>query len=283
MTMRQYTQFAQWVLTAGLLLALTTTAWGQGYGGGGGGGGGLGGGGGGGFGGGGLGGGGGGGLGGGMGGGLGGGMGGSSMSGLSGGGLSTSGLGQTSVSLPGFSSGTSTTGRTPSRSGGSGSISNTNPFSSYYVNPLSMGLGTTSGRGGGGFTSPLYGNTSTATTGTATLSGSGYNSNTQVGGTSMGMNRQMYGVNMGTPAQAAGGLVQARSDLQNVITRSSSLPSKGNIQVFMDGDVVVLRGTVQDDHERRLAEMLVRFTPGVRELRNELTPRQAPQGAGLTP
>lgn len=163
-------------------------------------------------------------------------------------------------------------------SGGSQSISNTNPFSSYYVNPMSLGLGTTStGRGSGGFTSPLYGTTSTTSSygGTATLSGGNTNSTTPVGGTSMGMVRQMYGVNMGAPAPAAGQF-QVRSDLQTVIARSSSLPSKGSIRVVSEGDIVVLQGSVQDEHERRLAEALVRFTPGVREVRNELVPRQTP-------
>jgi osmotically-inducible protein OsmY len=44
----------------------------------------------------------------------------------------------------------------------------------------------------------------------------------------------------------------------------------------MDGSTVVLRGSVRDDHERRLAEALVRLTPGVRAVRNELT---APGGS----
>jgi hypothetical protein len=170
--------------------------------------------------------------------------------------------------------------------GGSGSqsISNTNPFSTYYINPMSLGLGsTTTGRGGGGFTQPLYGTISTTTGGTATLSGSSVNSNSPVGGTSMGMNRQMYGVNMGIPGSASAGQLVARPDLQNVIARSTSLPSRGDIRVAMDGDVVVLQGAVQDEHERRLAETMLRFTPGVREVRNELTPRQPSQGPSVSP
>ncbi len=256
--MSQLWQFArQLVLTGGLVAALASIASGQGgYGSGGGAGGGTGGG------------------------GFGGSMGGSGSGSLA-------SLGVTNIALPSFSSGSmsglgtgiSSTGGTRSiRSGssnGSTTISTTNPFASYYVNPLSMGLGTTT-TGSGGFTQPLYGNTSTTSSygGTASLSGSGVNSTTAAGGTSIGMTRQMYGVNLGTPAPSPGGLVQARSDFQNVIARSSSLPSKGGIRVLMDGEVVVLQGTVQDEHERRLAEALVRLTPGVRELRNELTPRQ---------
>jgi osmotically-inducible protein OsmY len=65
-------------------------------------------------------------------------------------------------------------------------------------------------------------------------------------------------------------VTQIRTDLQDVLARSSRLKSRGSIQVASDGGVVVLRGTVPDDHERRHAESLVRLTPGVREVRNEL-------------
>jgi osmotically-inducible protein OsmY len=72
--------------------------------------------------------------------------------------------------------------------------------------------------------------------------------------------------------------LQVRSDLQQVIANSSALPSKGAIRIAMDGGTVVLQGTVVDDHERRLAENLVRLTPGVHSVRNELQTRQGPSG-----
>ncbi len=65
-----------------------------------------------------------------------------------------------------------------------------------------------------------------------------------------------------------------RTDLQGVLVRSSSLPSARDIQVAMDGSVVVLRGPVSNDDERRLAENLVRLTPGVHDVRNELQVRE---------
>jgi osmotically-inducible protein OsmY len=64
-----------------------------------------------------------------------------------------------------------------------------------------------------------------------------------------------------------------RTDVQQLFSRSERLPSGSAIQVETDGPVLVLRGTVTDDHERRLAESIARLTPGVRELRNELTVR----------
>lgn len=42
------------------------------------------------------------------------------------------------------------------------------------------------------------------------------------------------------------------------------------MQVGLEGQTVVLRGTVPDERERRAAESMLRFVPGVREVRNEL-------------
>jgi hypothetical protein len=62
-----------------------------------------------------------------------------------------------------------------------------------------------------------------------------------------------------------------RTDLQQLLARSTRLPSRGNLRVVMDGNVVVLRGAAATAQERRLAEALVRTTPGVRQVRNEIT------------
>ena len=73
-------------------------------------------------------------------------------------------------------------------------------------------------------------------------------------------------------------------EAQQIITRSSALPSKGDIRVSVAGSAVVLQGRVSDEHERRLAEGLLRLTPGINEVVNELrvpnagpgTPRPIP-------
>jgi hypothetical protein len=62
-----------------------------------------------------------------------------------------------------------------------------------------------------------------------------------------------------------------RPDLQNIISRSSRLASRENIQVGADGETIILRGQVRDEREKRLAEAVLRLTPGVRQIRNELT------------
>ena len=69
-----------------------------------------------------------------------------------------------------------------------------------------------------------------------------------------------------------------RSDIQAVIDRSTRLPSRANIQVVTEGGTVVLRGMVASEHERAVAELTAKLTPGVLSLRNELAVRP-PTGA----
>jgi osmotically-inducible protein OsmY len=61
-----------------------------------------------------------------------------------------------------------------------------------------------------------------------------------------------------------------RQDLQQVIASAASLPSRADIRAMSVGDVVILRGNVTTDHERRLTEAIVRLTPGVLAVQNEL-------------
>ena len=71
---------------------------------------------------------------------------------------------------------------------------------------------------------------------------------------------------------------KVRGDLEQVLARSTSLSPNRDIRVVMDGPVVVLRGAVANDHDRSLAEALLRLSPGVHEVRNELeVPEITPQ------
>jgi osmotically-inducible protein OsmY len=64
---------------------------------------------------------------------------------------------------------------------------------------------------------------------------------------------------------------QMTSDLRGMFDRTTQIANPRGITVGMDGAVVVLRGAVKDEDEARTAEGMVRLTPGVREVRNELT------------
>jgi hypothetical protein len=68
-------------------------------------------------------------------------------------------------------------------------------------------------------------------------------------------------------SSTSGGL---RAEVQDILRHSSGLNSSATIQVASDGEGLVLRGIVKDEHERRLAEAIARLTPGVRVVRNEL-------------
>jgi osmotically-inducible protein OsmY len=70
--------------------------------------------------------------------------------------------------------------------------------------------------------------------------------------------------------QRAGAPGRLQGEVQSVLARSSTLSSKDNMRVIVQGDTVVLQGVANDDHERRLAEMLVRLTPGVHAVLNQL-------------
>lgn len=157
-----------------------------------------------------------------------------------------------------------------------------NPFTTYYSNPLAMGLPTGTSAGirpnGAGTTIPwgtalyssLYSNTNS--------SGLSSNRNTGAGSLGSGMNsglannRRSYGY---TTSMEGAGISVAnvntqRPQLQQVIGRSASLPSRDSILVDVADGTVVLRGTVKSDRERRLAENLLRLSPGVYDIRNEL-------------
>lgn len=73
-------------------------------------------------------------------------------------------------------------------------------------------------------------------------------------------------------APVAPAAVQA--DLRSVLdqTPTSMLANPAGVQVQVaDGNTVVLRGAVRDEDEARLVEGMVRLTPGVRGIKNELT------------
>ena len=74
-------------------------------------------------------------------------------------------------------------------------------------------------------------------------------------------------VRFATPPMTA---PRMQTQVRAVLDRSISLSNPRGIEVVSDGAVVVLRGAVKDEDEARLAENMIRLTPGVRDVRNEL-------------
>jgi hypothetical protein len=153
-----------------------------------------------------------------------------------------------------------------------GGIASSNLFSSTYGNPMAQGLPNATGANSRSFGTPLFNlTTTTATTGltpgvgTASIAAGGLASLSAASA----MHRAV-GAYATPEGFRASGPLQVRADLQAVIARSSSLSPQSKIQVLSDGQGVVLQGTVASEHDRRLAEALVRLSPGGRVLRNEL-------------
>jgi hypothetical protein len=197
------------------------------------------------------------------------------FSGSSSGGFSGSSYGGGGGSGGGFIGGSTSTGPTTS-----------NPFRTNYVNPMSMGLVNSNSKT---FGSPLYSTTTSSSslsrTNTLGTTSRGYGSTLGGGlGSSTQYTRRptAYVVIPDLGAQPASPS-RLQTDLQRVVAGSSALTSKGDIQVVTDDSGVVLRGIVANDHERRLAEALLRLTPGVRDIRNELAVRPSASPAGNSP
>jgi hypothetical protein len=76
------------------------------------------------------------------------------------------------------------------------------------------------------------------------------------------------------PTRASVGTI--REDLQRSLAESTMLRSGSQIRVIAEGESVVLRGQVANDREKRVAEAMVRMTPGIRAVVNELVVDKKP-------
>jgi len=215
-------------------------------------------------------------------------------------GSGSSGSNGGSFSLGGITLGNITQGSAASRtSATSNRAGATSIMGASFGNPLIYGLsnnvtgtvgplisfpntGSTGGRNST-FGQPMYTISTTGANGLASVRGG---SATGLGGNTATITRTtpFYASSVGVPKTAqyvteprfrAPQVPQAQihADVSALIARSPRLESRARIQVLMDGPVVVLRGTVLDDEERQVAADMVRLTPGVSEVRNELTVR----------
>ncbi len=168
-------------------------------------------------------------------------------------------------------------------------ISRANTFASYYANPMSAGLpaGTTQTA----FGTAIYASVITASTTTTGTLGTGRLGGLGTGGLGTGSAGGYSGAgSIATPGQTGyvaspafpsqpAATSKLQTDLQQMLARSTGLAPSRNIRIATDGPTVVLRGKVADDHDRRLAEGLVRLTPGVHDVRNELVIAEATSSA----
>jgi hypothetical protein len=184
---------------------------------------------------------------------------------FSGGGYSGGGYSGGGFSGGGFSGGSSTNLYQ--------GISNTNMLQKYYGSPTAMGIAAQNSTNAQTprFGVPVYG-TQTQYGSTGTNNSLTGNQNASAGGTLHKPTPYITG-NVPPPsvgAASGAGASRLRAEVAGVLGRSSVLSSKQNIRVGVEGQTVVLQGTVSDEGERRLAESLIRFSPGVYAVRNEL-------------
>ena len=63
-----------------------------------------------------------------------------------------------------------------------------------------------------------------------------------------------------------------QTELRGMLNRSTMISNPAGVQLAMaDGGTVVLRGAVRNQDEARTVEGMIRLTPGVRAIKNELT------------
>ena len=205
--------------------------------------------------------------------------------------------GSSSGSSGGFtgSSSGSSGGMSRSSSGSNSTTGSTTPLGRYYGNPLYNGLATSQSSSASStgskylrpspvtvsFGTTLYDAASltrSANQGTTGLGSQGSaTANAFAGASSAGIRRAPGYITepvFDMPARPTIAAIQP--DLQGVVSRATRLPSRDRIQVLADGETIVLRGQVRDERERRLAEAMIRLSPGVRLVRNELEPDKKP-------
>lgn len=139
------------------------------------------------------------------------------------------------------------------------------------------GFGGTTGFGGGqGRLGGLGGAGGLGRTGLGGFGGMGATNTAQV----VPLSRQIsYTATLQVPQPAPAAVAsRIQTEVRGILDRSPAIANPAGVQVVTDGPVVVLRGSARDEDEARLIEGMIRLTPGVRDVRNELQfPGRQPQ------
>jgi hypothetical protein len=80
-------------------------------------------------------------------------------------------------------------------------------------------------------------------------------------------------------------IAEVKARIERLLATSFATEEQREITFDLDGDVLVMRGTVPTEQERRLAESLLLLEPGVQKVKNELkvpgrAPAPRPAGSG---
>jgi len=188
------------------------------------------------------------------------------------------------------------------RLGGAGAVlapTTMNPFRTTYVPTLSLGLYTIAntapsaapGAKAGGTTSagtygqPLYPLSTTGGAGAAGVRGGGLMGGAgALGGTAGGTSSSAGFTTFGVPRapvyittldesipRIQHSTPVLNEKLQTMLASSTNLSRFGPVDLSVESGTVTLRGNVKTVRDRKLVEGMIRLTPGVRDVRNELT------------
>jgi hypothetical protein len=128
--------------------------------------------------------------------------------------------------------------------------------------------------GGGGFTgtASVTGGRGTGFGGGGAFGGAG-GSNSGAAGSRMAM----VALSVKSPVPRTITAPELQADLRGMIAQSDRLVSRDKIQLSVKGRDVVLTGMVRDDDERRLVEAMLRLTPGIGQISNNLQVEPPPK------
>ena len=148
-----------------------------------------------------------------------------------------------------------------------------NPFKTTYINPYAVGLVPSTGATGKTTSNKVFGQPVYSTTTTiSNLSSLANSNNSGFGFTTV---NQPKGPHYTTSLADDIPLITRSAEVQqkeliDLLARSSRIKSKDRMRIDIQGAVVVLSGEAANEHDRRLAESLLRLTPGVVAVDNRL-------------
>ncbi len=67
-----------------------------------------------------------------------------------------------------------------------------------------------------------------------------------------------------------------QQQVQSLLARTTAVSNPGTVEAIVSGEIVILRGTVADEEEARRLANMISLTPGVRQVRNEITVSRLP-------
>ncbi len=192
--------------------------------------------------------------------------------------------GGTGGNSSGGSLGSLGTSSVPSLQTSSSTLQQSNVFAGYYGNPTAKGFMSGTGSvSGASFGALSFGTSSGSNNPTSNRSSagglSGQNNSSNQSGILIPIQTQMnYSALMRFDNRSAQtGAIQA--EIRSALDRTSMIADAKGVQVVADkNNNVTLRGAVADDDESRLIEGLVRLTPGVGRIKNELKPAAVTAG-----